>query len=111
MSIVESEPRRLAPQTPLDDTDTALRWPPIKNTYECRALVCEEEEGGYSAYALCLPGVVSQGETEEEAKRNIAEAFGAALSVYLEHGDPIPWAPVEIEWAKGGRQYWVLAHV
>lgn len=83
-----------------------------KEAYEFQALLCKEEEGGYSAHALCLPGVVSQGETEEEAKQNIAEAVAAALSTYLDDGGAVPWAPVEIERAEGDIEHrifcWLL---
>jgi len=38
------------------------------------------EEGGYVVFAPSLPGCVSQGETREEALRNIKEA----IELYLE---------------------------
>jgi predicted RNase H-like HicB family nuclease len=41
----------------------------------------KEEEGGYSAQCLELPGAISQGETKEEALRNIKEAIEAVLEV------------------------------
>ncbi|MBN1762084.1 MAG: type II toxin-antitoxin system HicB family antitoxin [Methanomicrobia archaeon] len=41
----------------------------------------KEEEGGYSAQCLELPGAISQGETKEEALRNIKEAIEALLEV------------------------------
>jgi len=47
------------------------------------------EEGGYVAYVPYLPGCVSQGETREEALRNIREA----IEVYLDVED----AEVEVE--------------
>ena len=39
------------------------------------------EEGGYAAYLPYLPGCVSQGETREEALRNIREAIEVYLDV------------------------------
>ncbi len=39
------------------------------------------EEGGYVAYVPSLPGCVSQGETREEALRNIREAIEAYLDI------------------------------
>ncbi len=39
----------------------------------------KEEEGGYSAQCLELPGAISQGETKEEALQNIKEAIEAVL--------------------------------
>jgi len=42
----------------------------------------KEEEGGYSAQCLELPGAISQGETKEEALKNIKEAIEAVLEVF-----------------------------
>ena len=39
-----------------------------------------QEEGGYTVYAPSLPGCISQGETREEAIKNIKEA----IELYLE---------------------------
>jgi len=41
----------------------------------------KEEEGGYSAQCLELPGALSQGESKEEALNNIREAIEAVLDV------------------------------
>ena len=43
----------------------------------------KEEEGGYSAQCLELPGAISQGETKEETLKNIEEAVEAVLEVRL----------------------------
>ncbi len=51
----------------------------------------EEPEGGYSAIAGNLPGVVSQGETKTEAMSNIYEAACGVIESYLSDGKPIPW--------------------
>jgi len=51
------------------------------------------EEGGYVIYVPSLPGCVSQGETKEEALRNIKEA----IELYLESPEePISKKGVEI---------------
>ena len=39
-----------------------------------------EEEGGYTAYVPALPGCISEGDTVDEAMRNIREA----IELYLE---------------------------
>ena len=39
-----------------------------------------QKEGGYTVYAPSLPGCISQGETKEEALKNIKEA----IELYLE---------------------------
>jgi len=38
------------------------------------------EEGGFTVYVPSLPGCISEGDTEEEAKENIKEA----IALYLE---------------------------
>lgn len=81
------------------------------NTYECRALICPEPEGGFSAFALRLPGVASQGETIEEAVTNLAEAFQGTLLTYLDSGLPIPWEDLEIDRTDLFLERWVLVNV
>lgn len=51
---------------------------------EYNAVFAAEEEGGFSVYVPDLPGCVSQGDTFEEAVRNIKEA----IELYLEEVDP-----------------------
>ena len=41
------------------------------------------DEGGYTVYVPSLPGCISEGDTEEEALRNIKEA----IELYLEPVD------------------------
>jgi predicted RNase H-like HicB family nuclease len=45
-----------------------------------KVILEKAEEGGYVAYAPSLPGCISQGESREEALRNIKEA----IELYLE---------------------------
>ncbi|OGK23416.1 antitoxin HicB [Candidatus Roizmanbacteria bacterium RIFCSPLOWO2_01_FULL_37_13] len=40
----------------------------------------EAEEGGYTVYVPALPGCISEGDTFEEAKKNIKDA----ITLYLE---------------------------
>lgn len=44
------------------------------------------DEGGYTVYVPALPGCVSEGDTLEEARRNIREA----IELYLEPGEEVP---------------------
>lgn len=46
---------------------------------EYNVIFSPEEEGGYSVSAPDLPGCHSQGDTFEEAKKNIAEAIELCL--------------------------------
>ncbi len=87
-------------------------WKTLEDhVFECRTLLCPEAEGGFSAHAIRLPGVVSQGESVDEALKNISEAFQGAISVYLEQGDEIPWTDEEIDRPKGWIERWILVHV
>jgi len=87
-------------------------WTKFKSrTYECRVLLCPEPEGGYSVHAIRLPGVVSQGETEEEALANIADAFQEVIRTYVEDGGTIPWSDADTERPKGSLERWILVHV
>jgi len=47
-------------------------------------------ESGYVAYAPALKGCVSQGETKEEAIKNIKEAMEVYVEALLEDGLPVP---------------------
>ena len=81
------------------------------NVYECRILICPEQDGGFSVFALRLPGVASQGETIDEALANIEEAFRATVQSYAEDTGVIPWADAEIERIHGSLERWILVDV
>ena len=85
------EDRRATPA----DFLSQCTWESFERRYFCQVVLTPEDDGGYSALALRLPGVVSQGETEDEALRNIAEAFRAAVQMYLEDGGSIPWRDID----------------
>ncbi len=61
--------------------------------FRCEVRLSPESEGGYSAYAAQLPGVVSEGETIGQAENNIAEALRATLETYRGNDEPVPWIP------------------
>ena len=50
---------------------------------EYNAIFTAEEKSGFSVYIPDLPGCISQGETFEEAQKNIREA----IELYLEEVD------------------------
>ena len=76
-------------------------WDEPANRYECKVLLCPEEEGGFSAHALNIAGVVSEGDTLDEALENIADAFKATLTYHLESKSPIPWREGDPEFFAG----------
>jgi len=53
-------------------------------------IIHKAEEGGYWAEVPALPGCFSQGETVEEALKNVIEAIKAHLQVLREEGQEIP---------------------
>jgi predicted RNase H-like HicB family nuclease len=53
-------------------------------------IVEKGNESGFVVYAPALKGCVSQGETREEALRNIKEAMEAYVEALLEDGLPVP---------------------
>ncbi len=52
-----------------------------KKVLEYVAVLQEEEAGGYSVWVPSLPGCASQGESVEDAMKNIREA----IELYLEY--------------------------
>lgn len=46
-----------------------------KNITSYAVVFTPDEEGGYTATVPSLPGCISEGDTFEEAKKNIAEAI------------------------------------
>jgi antitoxin HicB len=49
-----------------------------------------DEEGGYVAFCPALPGLVTEGDTFEEARERVKEAIEARLESLHKDGQPIP---------------------
>jgi predicted RNase H-like HicB family nuclease len=60
--------------------------------HEFAAAICPDEDGGFSVFAVQYPGVISQGDTPDEAKANIAEAFMAMLQACRKQERPMEYA-------------------
>lgn len=73
-----------------------------KKVLEYTVVFQEEKEGGYSVWVPTLPGCTSQGETFEEAFKNIKEA----IELYL--GDS---AKREVDYEEFRRQFVVPVRV
>ena len=54
-----------------------------------KIVIEQDEDGWYTATVPALPGCVSQGKTEEEAKENVAEAIGLHLGALARDGIPL----------------------
>ena len=68
-------------------------WRTYTQRHEFWAAMCpDDEDGGFTAFAINYPGVVSEGETLDEAKANIAEAFAAMLHSRRSHGESMRYS-------------------
>lgn len=56
-------------------------------------LTPKEDSPGYVAEALNLEGVITEGDTEQEALEHIHEASLGIIQSYLEDGEEVPWIP------------------
>ncbi|HID27292.1 MAG TPA: type II toxin-antitoxin system HicB family antitoxin [Methanosarcinales archaeon] len=56
---------------------------------EYRVILEKQEEGGYTAQCLEIPGAISQGETKEEALKNIKDAIELVCEVLREEASKI----------------------
>ena len=54
-----------------------------------KIIIEKGEDGHYVVTVPSLPGCISQGRTEQEAKKNIREAIGLHLESLAEDGVPI----------------------
>ncbi|MFQ5804842.1 MAG: type II toxin-antitoxin system HicB family antitoxin [Phycisphaerae bacterium] len=80
------------------------------NVYEVEIRVCPEDDGGFSVYVPTLPGVVSEGETEEDAEKNIREALLAVIESYRKDQESIPWERVSAPPEPGEIARWIVVH-
>ena len=58
-----------------------------------QVILYQESDGGWVAEVPSFPGCVSQGDTRDEALRNIAEAAELWAETMREAGQPIPTDP------------------
>jgi len=54
------------------------------------AIFEEQEVGGFTVIVPALPGCISEGDTFEEAKKNIAEAITVYIESLIMDGEEIP---------------------
>ena len=58
-------------------------------------IVLVQEDEKWWAYVPDLPGVYGMGNTEEEAKKDIASALGLYIEDLIEEGKPLPASHVK----------------
>ncbi len=56
-------------------------------------LLYQDEDGYWIAEVPSLPGCVSDGETIDDALRNIDDAIEGYIASLKKHGDPVPEEP------------------
>src|SRR5690606_22516117 len=77
--------------------------------YRCKVAVCQEDKG-FSVHAGSLPGVVSEGETIDEAIGAIVDALEVTLAEYLSEGS-IPWQDYEAPEGDIVCERWIVVNV
>jgi len=82
-------------------------WNP-SNNYRLHIAIVTEADATFSAIVLNLPGIGSCGDTMDAAIQNALDAARAALEVYEESGEEIPWVDTSAADAPpGAKQRWV----
>lgn len=62
----------------------------INKAYQFEAIFMPQEEGSFTVEVPDLPGCISEGDTLEEAEKNIQEAVELYLETLEERGIPVP---------------------
>jgi len=58
--------------------------------YRIPLVFTPQPEGGYTVTSPALPELVTEGDTLEEAQRNVQDAFAAVLEIYSERSRVLP---------------------
>lgn len=58
--------------------------------YKLPLILEPQPEGGYTVTSPLLPGLVTEGDTVEDALDNVRDAFAAILEAYQETGKALP---------------------
>jgi predicted RNase H-like HicB family nuclease len=64
---------------------------PLPQTTRRCCVLFYSEDNGYCLRAADLAGVVSEGDTVDEAVQNIKNAYAGAIESYEAHGEAVPW--------------------
>lgn len=59
-------------------------------SYSYSDILEPQDDGGFTVLVPALPEVVTEGDTEQEALANVAEAIRAIIGYRLEHGMTLP---------------------
>lgn len=62
----------------------------MSQVYRVPLVLSPQPEGGFTITSPALPGLVTEGDSLEEALANVEDALRATLEVYEDTGRPIP---------------------
>ena len=62
----------------------------MSNVYRVPLVLAPQEEGGYTITSPILPGLVTEGDSLEQALENVQDALRATLELYEDTGKPLP---------------------
>jgi antitoxin HicB len=58
--------------------------------YRLPLVFTPQPEGGYTVTSPVLPELITEGDTLEEARDNVQDAFAAVVELYAENGKALP---------------------
>ena len=62
----------------------------MSNLYKIPLVMVPQPEGGYTVTSPLLPELVTEGETLDEAVRNVSDALRAVIELYRDLGRELP---------------------
>jgi antitoxin HicB len=62
----------------------------VSFVYRVPLVMTPQHEGGFTVTSPALPGLVTEGDTLEEALENAKDALHATLELYEDTGRPVP---------------------
>lgn len=62
----------------------------MTNVYRVPLVLAPQPEGGFTVTSPSLPGLVTEGDSLEEALANVEDALRATLELYEDTGRPLP---------------------
>ncbi len=67
----------------------------MSQVYRVPLVMTPQQEGGYAVTSPILPGLVTEGDTLEQALDNVEDALRATLELYEEIWRPVPGGLVQ----------------
>ena len=62
----------------------------MQHVYRVPLVLTTQEEGGYTVTSPALPGLVTEGDSLEQALENVRDALRATLELYEDTDRPVP---------------------